>query len=675
MRAAGKFGAVLLLAILSAMAPGQSVPGSRPAGPEQTSPDPNAALYDFASMLDTPPVVRAGCISSYDRKGGNDDGFRGTYSSLHVLPDGQHVIVDLSGPGCLYTLWFTGYSDGARLPWGTIRFYLDEQTQAQAAMDVEALFRGDSPLFARPLVADSFTTTGGNVSYVPIPFSRRLVVTTQKRPTFYSAFYHLYPAGTPVASWDGRQDLADVLTAWRTAGNEPPLPSGTQWRRGRVAVAGTADRNAQPTELLNLTGPGCITALRLNPEQPLSPFALNNLWLRIWWDGQAQPAVDVPVGPFFGSGLGERSVRALAIGMSHSGSYYCYLPMPFESAARVALENRQYDSAGQVYFEIAISPYPQLGPWAGRRRFKAVYRQEHPTTPGIDYLIVDEPTGQGVYLGHCLIVQPYSPGNKQWWEGDLRIRVDGRRDPILNGTGHEDEFLGGWSSRWLMDPYSLPLHGLPAVDLFHERADAQWNGAISAYRFFAGGIPFRDGIRVSTEHGFANRITTNYASVAWYYWAPSPAIRQTDRLDIADEASLQAHSYAADGGEQTVVLRHLFDGDEGRPDPVPLAAAVRRGQRLERFTMELARNNEGVLVRRLYSQSTGRHRAALFVDGRPAGMMGTADDNRVDRWREEDVVLPPSLTAGKERITVEIRVAEGVWNSAAYTAAPIVPAH
>jgi len=51
-------------------------------------------------------------MSSYDRTGGNDDGFRGTYSALSVDRRGEHVIFDARGPGCVYTMWFTSRVDG-----------------------------------------------------------------------------------------------------------------------------------------------------------------------------------------------------------------------------------------------------------------------------------------------------------------------------------------------------------------------------------------------------------------------------------------------------------------------------------------------------------------------------------------------------------------------------------
>jgi hypothetical protein len=67
------------------------------------------AFYDDLSLLpNIYPNVQSYYLSSYDRTGGNDDGFRGTYSQLYVDDNGEHVIFDANGPGCVYNLWFTG---------------------------------------------------------------------------------------------------------------------------------------------------------------------------------------------------------------------------------------------------------------------------------------------------------------------------------------------------------------------------------------------------------------------------------------------------------------------------------------------------------------------------------------------------------------------------------------
>ena len=60
-------------------------------------------------------------------------------------------------------------------------------------------------------------------------------------------------------------------------------------------------------------------------------------------------------------------------------------------------------------------------------------------------------------------------GGEVWLylDGDVdkfRIWIDGEQEPRFHGTGHEDEYHGGWSTFWLENPYSLPLVGEPKFD-------------------------------------------------------------------------------------------------------------------------------------------------------------------------------------------------------------------
>lgn len=62
------------------------------------------------SRLDALPLfkesVAVGSVSSYDRAGGNDDGFSGKYSFLRREAGGL-VIADLKGPGVIYRILTT----------------------------------------------------------------------------------------------------------------------------------------------------------------------------------------------------------------------------------------------------------------------------------------------------------------------------------------------------------------------------------------------------------------------------------------------------------------------------------------------------------------------------------------------------------------------------------------
>jgi hypothetical protein len=78
-------------------------------------------------------------------------------------------------------------SGTAPLGFGRVRFYLDDAATPAATIDVDELFTGTTAAFPPSLVFDNHQSTGGYVSYVPIPFAKRLRITTDRRASFYSA--------------------------------------------------------------------------------------------------------------------------------------------------------------------------------------------------------------------------------------------------------------------------------------------------------------------------------------------------------------------------------------------------------------------------------------------------------------------------------------------------------
>ena len=178
-------------------------------------------LERFESAPFVPLDVQAHYISSYDRSGKNDDGFRGTYSALYQDTNLEHVIFDVKGPGCIYTMWFTSREDGwSPLGWGHIRFYFDDESQPRLDLDSAELFSGLRPPFRFPFVFNPFSSTGGYVCYFPFPFEKRLKIATEKRVGFYNIYYHSYAAGRSVKSWTGREATDAVTRTWSQPGGD-----------------------------------------------------------------------------------------------------------------------------------------------------------------------------------------------------------------------------------------------------------------------------------------------------------------------------------------------------------------------------------------------------------------------------------------------------------------------
>ena len=82
-------------------------------------------------------------LSSYDRTGGNDDGFSGKYSSIRKDAEGL-VIADLKGPGVVNRIW-TPTPDA-----DTIKFYFDGEKTPRISIPFIDLFTGKSYPFVSP---------------------------------------------------------------------------------------------------------------------------------------------------------------------------------------------------------------------------------------------------------------------------------------------------------------------------------------------------------------------------------------------------------------------------------------------------------------------------------------------------------------------------------------------
>jgi len=483
--------------------------GAQPAG--------SAFYEDLSSLATIYPNVQSYYLSSYDRSGGNDDGFRGTYSQLYVDDDGQRVLFDANGPGCIYNFWFTG--SGRNLHWGKLRLYFDGETTPRFECEARALFAGCRAPFATPLVTDAFVSSGGFSCSAPIPFAERLKVTAEKTVGFYNIYYQLYE-NVSLESWAPQQDYSRLIDLFERCGSDPKKPRpDMSIDRDVVVLDKATGQNRPESELVELDRPGTIEHIKINPMFAPRVYDLNHVYLRIFYDGAKEPAVEVPIGPFFGSGLGEADVRSLFVGMSPSGTYYCYLPMPYRKGIRITLQNRSFDAGGHFYCQVGYSNQPPAARPPGRLGyFGARYNRAWPLVEREDYVLFDR-QGTGAVIGQVMTVEPVKPDRKRWWEGDMRIYMDGEDTPRFHGTGHEDEYQGGWSTFWLENPYSLPLFGAPkSADLIN--VFGQVNGSVTAYRFWPGKIHFQNAIRISTEHGNHNDTPANYSSLVYYYYLP-----------------------------------------------------------------------------------------------------------------------------------------------------------
>ncbi len=583
-------------------------------------------------------------FSSFDRTGGNDDGFSGTYSALYRTGAGENVIVDVVGPGRLNQFWFTsGESGHAKLDLGRIRVYLDDDSAPRVEADANDLFAGRVKGFPLDLVFDNGRSTGGFVSWVRMPFKSRIRITTEKQPFFYNAQYESLAATPPARSWAPDQEDPE----WRAVFSSASAP----WDEDPAVAAGLKD---VPSDYRQ-TGSGVIDAVVFEPTGMPSAPELRATTIELTWEDETAPAVSLPVDMFFGSGLGSARVRAVAFRMDPA-RYQNRFPMPFWKGFHI----RVVDLPGKLRLRIS----PQRFDEGRAGHLRAAFREQRPSrgTDDFEYLRYE---GRGKLVGTVLSVEPPRPASdKGWWEGDLRSYADDRRTPGIHGTGHEDDHFGGWSNEFFDEPFTLPLHGEPKTEILDH--NGQYNGNVTMYRLWPG-LPFMRNLTHSVEHGSENSRAVNYKAATFFYAEPRPALVESDLLKICDQSSRGGHGYAALGEAKTETLRSAF---EGRYAATVVESCHAAHAGAASFSLKVAAENAGFYLRRMFDQKLGPQFARVSVEGEVVGQWFIPESNATLRWAERDFFVPARIAKGKTTVQVKVEPMTGgpPWDVAEYRA-------
>lgn len=162
--------------------------------------------------------------------------------------------------------------------------------------------------------------------------------------------------------------------------------------------------------------------------------------LRFYWDDEAKPSVEVPVGDFFGMGWGQYApLNSLAVCVNPGSAFNCYWPMPFRKKCRITMENID-EKDMTLYYQVdyILTEVPNDAAY-----FHAQFRRTNPLPYKKDYLLIDSIKGKGQYVGTYLA---WGVHNNGWWgEGEIKFFMDGDTEyPTICGTGTEDYFCGSY---------------------------------------------------------------------------------------------------------------------------------------------------------------------------------------------------------------------------------------
>ena len=254
------------------------------------------------------------------------------------------------------------------------------------------------------------------------------------------------------------QLLASALVAGITthAFAQGPAGDASDWRdlsrlghtstRGVTAFwGGMPELNPKAKiKVLDVDGPGVITSFHVSAmaadSDGFSSPAAAGLILRVFYDGHAKPAIEMPLMDFMGD-VGCKSRYFSSVFLSKvKESHNCRIPMPFRQHMTIEVENPS---------ERKVTGYLEL-------TYDAV--DAIPADSG--YLHVDYRTGKlsvkqpntmfesdqpGVIVAHWLQFETDKARDGQLiCEADQQFFLDGDVKPTLQSMGSEDLYGGSW---------------------------------------------------------------------------------------------------------------------------------------------------------------------------------------------------------------------------------------
>ena len=327
------------------------------------------------------------------------------------------------------------------------------------------------------------------------------------------------------------------------------LPRLRDYTSRRISSYDTSGGNAdswlieagEKKTLVEINGPGCIKHIWTTLGLPAEDYC-RRIVLRFCWDGSKEPSVECPIGDFFGLGHGMRKnfiTLPLQMSPENGKGFNSWWPMPFREKAVVEVENQGAEKYYH-YFYVDYESYPDRKAVADLAYFHAQWRREadtrgwaveekmsrdqiyrsDPKDPrwynkdGEENYVICDAKGNGIYCGAHLDIDCFQRNPNDWYgEGDDMIFIDGEPwPPSLHGTGTEDWFHCAYCPT---QEYNAPYHG---VILYSGNEEWRWKGKNTLYRYhIEDPLRFRKSIRVTIEHGHANKLSNDYASTAYYY--------------------------------------------------------------------------------------------------------------------------------------------------------------
>ena len=598
-------------------------------------------MYEFFDLKNLPVLTknrRTLQVSSYDRRYENQDW--GNY--LYDIDETTSVIFDDPGCGCIKSIWMAVPSKEAYMD-----FYFGGEETPRYTSSLFGFFNGECPELTG--IGNTFEERGhweladcrcGNC-FIQIPYENGLKIVVrgeEKSKCYYHIMYENYTDGTLLEKGN-REIFEKAFSAERTPKAE--------LKKYTIAK--------HYNDFMTLNEGGVITEMTLRCPADLD---LTKLMFYICWDHSRVPQISCPVTDLFAQPVRWENINSYAVSSKVEDGYVttsCYLPMPFFEHAYIGVINLTKD-VYDIEFGVVIEENNY-----NRDEIGHLYA-DHKAGPTV--LFSDWDIGEFAGRGHVVgLIQSCVGGvGGGYCEGNEHFYINGERSPSINGTGTEDIYLGCY---WPNMKFDSPCAGC-VNDVYLESGEnlaISTNFPIMYYRYYLDmPIAFDAGIKLRVQHGAVCQNFSDYTTTCLSYRKEDPAFAVSDYIKLSSEESKAMHDYHADGDAYT------FEGHLETDMRAPLLKET--GYKTENgkvsFKVCVSKENDGVILRRLYDQSVSNAGARVFVDGQLAGIWNCCNINTHFAFVDSDFHIPAALTKGKGSLAIEI-VTEGTYTDFDYT--------
>jgi hypothetical protein len=254
--------------------------------------------------------------------------------------------------------------------------------------------------------------------------------------------------------------------------------------------------------IFHFDGPAVINHIFFKVKSS-DPYFLRRILLKMYWDNEENPSVEVPFGDFFGSGFAYSHFVTPYLSMS-SGEYSCSFPMPFEEQGKIVIVNETGQDIQGLYYLITYRKV-ERHTCSNTGYFHAYWHRDVRTDYDSNYTILST-QGRGYVVGAGFSVQAYD-SSFNFQKGNLKVIADGENKPIAS-----------------------PFSGMVLKD--------DSSGRLSVSQFYTTNpIQFNKSINFTIEHGHNNVDVADFSStVYWYQTEPhvkfSPMLKSGLRIPL-----------------------------------------------------------------------------------------------------------------------------------------------